>query len=232
MIEYHFAFDDGSEATFQVDLDRGHPPEVAGLPDWTELSYQQCPRCPLGPGYRRCPPAVDAAQIFERFSPLFSFHRAVVTVRTEDREYRRDCDHQMALQSLIGLVMATSACPILGELRAMAWNHLPFATPKETLYRTVANHLLKQYFKRRRGEPSDTDALESLHQLYADLQEVNGAFVKRIQAAAKQDANLNALVLLFTVSALVQHSLDDGLSDLAALYEPPLQATGAASDED
>ena len=62
-----------------------------------------------------------------------------------------------------------------------------------------------------------------LRELYASLQLVNECFSKRIRAAAKRDASMNALVNLFAVSVEVSLSLDEGLQDLARLYDRPAQ---------
>lgn len=221
MIEYEFAFEDGSVETWQIDLDRAQrEDDTAALPEWTKLEYHQCENCPLKPeDTARCPAAVDSLQILDRFKDVFSYETATVTVRTPERSFMKHTDLQTALQSLIGLIMATSGCPILRQLKAMAHHHLPFSSTSETLYRTVSNHLLKSYLARRQGAPLEgDDEIQSLLALYTELLTVNGAFVKRITKAAEKDANLNAVVLLFTISALVQVSLEDGLEDLALLY--------------
>ena len=225
IIEYEFAFEDGTVESWKIDLERKLPvvSEKADLPDWTRLDYHQCENCPLKPDdVEHCPAAVDAIDILERFQSVFSYETATITVRTIERDFIKQTDLQTALQSIIGLIMATSGCPILRQLKAMAHHHLPFSSPNETLYRTVSNHLLKLYLKRRRrGDDDDSrgeDEMESLLALYTELQTVNGAFVKRITKAAEKDANLNAIVLLFTISALVHASLEEGLEDLDALY--------------
>ncbi len=194
-------------------------------PAWTKLHFHQCQMCPLkGGDDAHCPPAVDCAAIVQAFESTSSIQLADVVVETPEREVRKRTDMQTAIGSLLGLVMATSGCPILGRFRGLAEFHLPFATPQETLFRAVGSHLLEQYFAHRRGESPDMD-LTNLHALYETLQKVNTAFVTRIRGAAKQDANLNALVLWFSVAVLVAHSVEDGLEDLESIFGGELPAT-------
>ena len=188
------------------------------LPEWTRLEVHQCAECPLAVGPdARCPPAVDCAAIVQAFESTSSIELADVVVHTAEREIHKRTDMQSAIGSLMGLVMATSGCPILGRFRGLAEFHLPFATPRETLFRAVGSHLLEQYFAQRRGGAADL-SLDSLRSLYESLQRVNTAFVTRVRRAAKDDANLNALVLWFSVAVLVAHSVEDGLADLEGIF--------------
>jgi len=219
-VEYVLTLESGAEYRFVIDVDR----RLAGgasdhLPPWTALTYNQCENCPLRPEEgAQCPPAVDSLQILDAFRDAISHQRCHARVRTAEREYSKDCDVQTALRSILGLVMATSGCPLLAKLRGMAAYHLPFATVRETVYRTTANHLLKQYFAHRNGGDAKLD-LDGLRELYAELQIVNEAFFHRIRVAASRDASLNALLNLLSVTTLVSNSLDDGLRELEALFE-------------
>jgi hypothetical protein len=215
-IEYTIEFPDGQAHRFVVDLEREPepPPDGATLPAWTELEYHKCPNCPLQPGDREhCPPAVDSLRILGSFQDAISHSTCRARVRTPEREYVKDCDVQTVLRSLLGLVMATSGCPPLSKLRGMATHHLPFATVQETVYRTTANYLLRQFFVHRSGGQADLDLVE-LRSLYRELQVVNESFLKRIRVATRQDASLNALLNLLSVATLVEFSLDEGLREL------------------
>lgn len=219
MIEYELKLDDGSEVHFAVDPRRTLPlVEEARAPEWTRLSYHRCEGCPLDESvHSRCPPAVDASDILERFNSVLSYAQADVTVRAEERTFVRRIDVQTALHSLLGLVMATSGCPILSTLRPLAHHHLPFATKEETVFRAAGAYLLRQYFVAQAGGEPDLK-LEGLKKLYQDLQDVNRAFTERIRAAADKDANLNAVVLLFSLAVLVSYTLDDDLAQIRELY--------------
>jgi len=110
--------------------------------------------------------------------------------------------------------------PILGRLRSQALFHLPFASIEETLYRTVGDYLIKQFFIMRDGGQPDF-ALVGLEALYSELAILNISFFSRIQAASAKDANLNAVVMMSSMSEIVSISLDRRL-------EPP--ACGDAGD--
>jgi hypothetical protein len=215
MIEYQFDIEGGGTFQFQVDVQRQYTQEIdrADHPFWTELEYHQCDNCPLAKGcWKHCPVAVDLRHVFAAFSPLASFRKVAVSVRTPEREYRHYCDLQIGLNSLMGLIMATSACPILAELRPLARFHLPFATREETIFRTVGAYLVKQYFVMKDGGKPDFE-LRGLSQLYEDLVVVNTCFVERIRAASAKDANLNAIIRYDTFSLLILVALKRELTN-------------------
>jgi hypothetical protein len=220
MIEYVFKMSDGREDRFVVEVERGSRalPVLDEGPFWSELGYEMCPSCPLAKtGAKRCPPAVDLTEVLTRFAEILSIETAVVRVIAPERTFEKQTDTQTALQSLLGLIMATSACPVLGRLKPLARMHLPFATVEETIARTAGSFLVAEYFRAKDGGLPDWN-LEGLRGLYMELQDVNMAFAARIRAAAKRDASLNAISLLFSVSVLVSASLEADLAKVRTLY--------------
>jgi uncharacterized protein DUF6901 len=216
VVEYEFTLADGRVHRFTVGGDEVAPTS-SELPPWTKLTFCQCSNCPLSPAESpRCPAAVDVFRIAERFAGELSYQRVHVRVQRGGHVHETDCDVQTGLGSLLGLVMASSGCPILGELRGLARFHLPFADFEETLFRTVGLYLLRQYFVARDGGAPDFQ-LRGLVQLYESLQEVNRAFKKRIEGASPRDASINAVTLLFSLSALVALALEGNLEQLRTL---------------
>jgi hypothetical protein len=216
MVAYEFTLADGRVQRFVVG-DEPERPESTELPAWTKLGFHQCANCPLAvEASPRCPVAVDVFRITDGFADILSHERVHVRVQRDARRWETDCDVQTGLGSLLGLVMASSGCPILGELRALTRFHLPFAEFEETLFRTVGLYLLRQYFVAQDGGEPDF-RLAGLARLYDDLQEVNRSFKRRIEGASPRDANINAVTLLFSVSALVALSLESGLDQLREL---------------
>lgn len=213
IVRYRFAFEDLSETTIAVDLDRkDHNPRAAA--EWTKLESHQCSNCPLSKDeYAHCPVALDVAQIVDTFSGSLSYKRAHVRVEMQARIVEKDCDLQTALAALMGLVMASSECPHFLPMRPMAIHHLPFATRDETTMRAVGYYLVEQYIKQSRGEEADFE-LKGLRETYASLQQVNTDFTERLRAASNADANLNAIVNLFSLAVLVSMSLDNQLDYL------------------
>lgn len=60
-------------------------------------------------------------------------------------KYRKSMQWCLHAWCLMGLMMATSGCPVLQEIGAMASFHIPFCSTRETLDRTVGSYLTKQF---------------------------------------------------------------------------------------
>jgi hypothetical protein len=108
----------------------------------------------------------------------------------------------------MGILMASSGCPILGKLKSMVRFHLPFATIDETEVRTISIYLLSQYVQFKKGlEPDWT--IEKLKKIYADIEIVNKNIASKLSELEKQDANVNSVVILNNFAAAVNIYLDD-----------------------
>lgn len=220
-IIYDFTFEDGLTFHFEVPLqgwsEQTTPPDPA-LPDWTLLTQDRCPNCPLDPAqHRYCPTAVDLHAAAKKFSAIASYRSAQVTVLVGRRTYQSTCDMNTGLRSLFGLYMALGECPVTARLRPMALRHLPFATLEETLGRVVQHYLLKQYYVFKDGGTPDWE-LRGLLGLYDELEEVNRAFLARLKHASERDSNLNAICGFATFGRLYAMALDDLLSADKAVF--------------
>ena len=220
-IVYFFRLGSGEEHRFDVDFRR--PVRSGDLPSWTLLATDRCPNCPL-PEARgaHCPAAADLVPLIERFSTLASIDKIDVRVVTEQCEARKRTDSQTALSALMGLILATSACPILGRLRPLAHTHTPFATPTEMVYRIASMHLVGSYL---RDEPAGLDGLGAL---FADIDTLNHAFARRLKRAVDSDAGINALIMLHARAMLASLSIEQEPDNIRAWFRDPLpeQATG------
>ena len=157
-ITYVFRLESGAEHRFDVDPNR--PVATGDLPDWTLLDTHKCGNCPLAsaPG-ARCPAAADLVPIVAQFSALASIDSVDVRVVRSQYEVHKHTDTQTALSALMGLILATSGCPILSRMRPLAHMHLPFPTETEAVYRVVSMHLLGCYLA---GTPADLGNLTQL----------------------------------------------------------------------
>jgi hypothetical protein len=183
------------------------------LPSWTVLEKNQCACCPLKPeNDYHCPAAVRIHQVLEAFRDSTSVEHVNLTVKTERRTYSQQCDLQSGLNSMLGLQMATSGCPIVGQLRAMATFHMPFSSFGETLYRAVSAHLVKQFYVHKAGGEADW-GLKELQAFYETLEGLNKAFSERIRDIGQNDAISNAIVMFFAASIVVASSIEDGLGE-------------------
>ena len=230
VFRYAFKLSSGAPRQFVVALDPQTleliQPARAAYPDWTRLSHHQCRNCPLvEAGTPRCPSATAFMDVLEAFGSATSTDEVEVEVDTAERRYVKRCPLQEGLASLIGLVMATSGCPVTAKLRAMARGHLPFSTLDETQYRVLSMYLLAQYFVARQGGSPDWD-LKRLIEVYESVATVNGDFFKRVQPLVAEDASLNAIVRLDAFAGAIafnidQHMLDEVQQFFQAYLGPP-----------
>ena len=221
-VVYEFLFLEGKAKSFEVELDRQEPESVGVPPEWTELSHCQCSNCPLDRGtHRTCPVAMDMAPVVAEFSQENAFQKVTVRVTTEGRIYEKLTGLEEGLRSLLGLIMATSRCPILAELRPMAVHHMPFATAEEFILRTVSLYLLEQYFAQRNHRTPDWE-LKGLVKRNQQLQLVNQALWQRIHAVCEGDSNLKALLSFFSMASSVSFSLESQLQKIRHRLEEGL----------
>lgn len=221
-IQYYFTFDDGLELKFSVDLDRIHDPKriPADAPGWTQLGNNQCSNCPLDKkAHTHCPAALDLDKMARDFQKLPANTKANVRVVTPEREYVKRVGLEEGVRALMGLIMATSACPVFGELKANARMHLPFASKEEFILRSASMYLMRQYFVAREGGTPDWE-LKGLVKTNEQLQLVNHAFWQRTVGAFQNDSNSKALLSFFTMSSSVSSSLDAQLGKIKPMFFP------------
>ena len=230
-IQYYFTFDDGLELKFSVDLDRQYDPRKipTDAPEWTKLGNNQCSNCPLDKKqHSHCPAALDLDKMARDFQKLPAHTKANVRVVTPEREYVKRVGLEEGVRALMGLIMATSACPVFGALKANARMHLPFASPQEFILRSASMYLMRQYFVAREGGTPDWE-LKGLVKTNEQLQLVNHAFWQRTVGAFQNDSNSKALLSFFTMSSSVSSSLDAQLGKVKPMFFPQDAETAAAS---
>lgn len=221
-IVYDFAFPDGGAKSYTVELDRASlsflPSSPEQPPAWARLENHQCGHCPLKPAeHPYCPVATNLSALVEFFKDKASVSEATVTVTTEERTYVKQLPLQRGIFGVFGLVMATSSCPYMDFLKPMARFHLPFSTAEETIVRSVSMYLLHQYFVAKRGEQPDL-GLEQLETHYENIQKVNDGILERIKGVVKNDADLNALIILQGFADLLTMAISKDLSKIEPLF--------------
>lgn len=217
-IEYRITLDDNHQFSYRIELNREYDSAQAQqAPAWTRLGHQQCSNCPLSrEQFSHCPAAVDLHRVIEDFHGLPAFKKASVWVRTPEREYAKQVGLEEGLRALLGVIMATSACPVLARLKPMAHNHLPFASNQEFILRAVSLYLARQYFNMREGRWADWE-LKGLVRLFQQLQLVNQAFWQRIYDTCEGDSNLKAFLSFFSMSSSMTVSLETQLQKIRPL---------------
>lgn len=222
--KYTFTLPEGGKKEFNIALDRATlgltGMDASAAPAWTALSNRKCASCPLKEAESpRCPAAVALAGAVEVFKSAISYEKVHVVVETEQRDYEKDVPLQKGLSGLVGLLMASSGCPILKRLRPLIRYHLPFANLHETQFRILSMYLLGQYLLSRRGKTPDW-GLKGLAQLYQEISEVNQSFMSRLLTVVKGDAGPNAMVILSAFTDAITFTIDGKmLGELEAIYD-------------
>lgn len=215
-IQYKFKLEQDLVLQYAIDIERKEDlaKDLSEEPGWTRLEHCRCSNCPLSDAENtHCPVALDLRQVVDDFKDLPAMTKSTVTVLSAEREYTKLVGLEEGLRALMGLIMASSNCPILSHLKPMARNHLPFTTMDEFILRSVSSYLTAQYFVFREGGIPDWE-LKGLIATNKELQLVNQAFWQRIHSACGKDSNLKALLSFFTMSYSVSYSLESQLQKL------------------
>jgi len=211
---YRFTFPDKPPKDFVVNLEYDTlalvREERVSYPDWTRLRYHQCANCPLQEAeHERCPVAANLVDLVEFFGDLVSYEETDVMVEAENRQYTRYAPLQKTVASLLGLIMATSGCPILDQLRPMVETHLPFMSAEESTYRMISSFFLGRHFARRAGQPADPERdVDDLLFSIELISEVHRDFCARLRSIGISDATLNALLVLSSLSSLTSLAIE------------------------
>jgi len=239
-IEFHYLFEKPrdekhpGEATeekykFHVSLDPKtlsylppkDPSQHSSPPSWAQLGNHQCQDCPLNAEKSpHCPIARNLAHLIEAFAGKRSYSKMNLLVRTQERSYLRKGALQEGLFSIFGIIMATSDCPEMNFLKPMAKFHLPFATPEETVLRSVSFFLLGQFFQGQKGSFD----LAPLEENYRRVERVNEGILNRIHGLIedqnqKGDADQNALVILNAFAQILSIEINRKMSSLEPLFK-------------
>ena len=226
VIKYVFKYEEAEDLVIPIKLDKKtlelvteDTPEVEK--DWTKLDFNQCECCPLKTeNHSHCPAAKGLSMFIERFADNLSHVTTKVAVVTPERTYYKETSLQNGIYSIMGLVTATSGCPIFHPLKPMARFHLPFSTVEETLTRALSFHLIRQYFEAQKQENIDPLSLDDLNETYKNIDEVNKGLLTRIRAVSKKDANQNALIVLDAFKTMLSGAIDDDFEDLTEYVFP------------
>jgi hypothetical protein len=81
----------------------------------------------------------------------------------------------------------------------------------------AAMYLVAQHFTARAGGEADL-ALENLERVYRGMHAVNRGMAQRLRAASRQDAIVNAIVLLDVYSSLVPAAIHDILDEIKPAF--------------
>lgn len=217
-ITYSYTFEDQRQINFPLVLKKNSLSLLntpAGEPPfWADLKFNRCSVCSLDPvSVQHCPIAVNLAPVVEAFKDFYAYENVQVVAVTRERSYSKTATIQEGLSALLGIIMVTSGCPVMVRLKPMVRFHLPFAALEESTYRMLSMYLMAQLYRHRKGLAPDLD-LNGLDAIYQDVGEVNESFAKRLVAAAKKDANVNAMVNLDCLAKMVPFTVEELLEEM------------------
>lgn len=218
---YTFVFADQRRITFTVAVDAvsqktSSCPLVP--PAWALLGYHQCPPCPLhGPEHPYCPVALAVADLVTTFKDTASYVRCTVSCVSPERTVIKETTVQVGLSSILGLLMATSGCPIMDYFKPLARFHLPFASVEEAIFRAVSVYMLRLYYRQDRQQ-GDAFRLDDIKEHYGLVKQVNKGLLQRIRSITDRDADNNAIITLTSLSQILEMEIDANLECLQYLF--------------
>jgi hypothetical protein len=223
-IQYCFKLAKDKKEIFQVLLDAENLELIhtttGDPPQWTELTFHQCPICPFSINDKTsCPLALNLFDIVKCCNTIISYDEIFVEVTTKERYISQITTAQRGLSSLIGLVIATSGCPHTVFFKPMARFHLPLASKEETIYRATSMYLLAQYFIKKNGGKPDFQ-LHGLKKIYKNIQQVNKSIIERLKIATKTDSSINAMIILDAFAKTIPSAIEESLKEIRYLYTP------------
>lgn len=223
--EYTFLFPTNQKKEYKIEIDKQTKKIINNKQDiqdtyWTELSFHQCENCPLDKAQvKKCPIAVNLQSLIESFQDHISFEDVEIEVKSPQRIYKKTTNLQFGLQSLFGLLMASSGCPNAVFLSPMVLFHLPFADVEETLLRSSSFYLLHQFLNKLHDREFDF-SLDGLKDHYKEIEKVNKGIIQRIRAVAdKGDATQNAIVILDTFAQMMSMQFSYNFSTLEYIFQ-------------
>ncbi len=222
VFNYEFKLNTGETKKFDVSIEQDNLEIVSRqrklIPEWTKLKFFQCECCSLDSGkIPYCPVSLNISDIIDEFKGCYSTDRCTVSCQTLDRTTYKETDMQTGLFSILGIIMATSGCPMLNLFKPMARFHLPFSNFDEIIIRTTSFYLLRQYFEYKRGNIQNMD-MKGLDSHYAAIQQVNKGILARIDAVTINDADKNAIIILHSLAVIFSMNYEDTLHSLERFF--------------
>ncbi len=226
-IRYDFKFSDGSTRKFDTLLDKDTLSLISqpglDLPEWVGLEYKQCANCTLDRTlHPNCPVAVNLSGLAQEFNDITADDKVQVTVTVKERIYAKVTTMREGLSPLLGIIMTTSGCPTMEPLKPMVRFHLPFASLEETVFRMTSLFLVAQLIRDQAGKKPEW-RLDGLYEIYEEVKKVNKDFSQRMIAAARRDANVDALVNLNVFAVMFPLVADKMLKEITPYFSAYLK---------
>jgi hypothetical protein len=184
-------------------------------PEWARLEHKQCDNCTLSPTTSPyCPVALSLVSLSDITHGLTSFEQTETHVNTAEREYLHNGDLQKGVSPLVGLLMASSGCPVFEVFKPMARFHAPFSSKEETYYRLFGTVLISNYYKNYvvNFDPG------VLGDIYENVSVVNARLVQRFTDVTGGDSLLNSIVILDHLALRYVVDIEEVFSELRSYF--------------
>lgn len=182
---YEINFENGNRYRREMVIDRidGKLIEEESIPDelkeFALLDFCKCEHCPYSSNdFKYCPVFQNIANVISEFKNNDPHEIIEAKVFIENKTVVMKGELQVALTSLIGLLMASSECEYFDFLKPMVKTHQPFSSYEETLIRVVSLYFLDRFL---RGHTLDWD-IKELKKEYQSLEKVNAGILARIKS--------------------------------------------------
>ncbi len=186
--------------------------------EWAQLNNFACPNCPLDKtAHKYCPVAQNLYRVIKEFGSFNSYEIVDVEVETVSRKFQKQTALQSGISSLIGILMPSSGCPIMGKLKPMLYTHLPFASLDETQTRVFSLYLLSQYIRFKKGFEPDWE-MTNLIDIYDQISILNKNVSRQIVHLEEKDAGINGLIILNNFAEYVTFTINEKLVDEIEFY--------------
>lgn len=225
--EYEFKLEGGDDFHFSLEFDDTSfefipAVQKEALPEWTALAFNKCEHCPLSNDtHPNCPLAVNIATVSELFKDKISIEECNVVCQTNTRTYSKHVALQTGLHSILGIIMATSGCPNMSSLTPMARFHLPFASPEETMVRSLGFFLLSQFMAQQKQHIPTKEIkidFDVYKRQFEAIRKVNKGILARIKSFSTQDASQNAIVILDGFADLLTMEIEDNFELISPFF--------------
>jgi len=218
---YTFIFTDKGQFSFSVTdepIMQGCQTSPDYHPDWTLLACHQCAPCTLQASAKAtCPIACRIAGLVTAFKDITSSTPCTVSCHSDQRTVSKETVVQEGLASILGLLMATSGCPVMDFFRPLARFHLPFASVEESIFRIAATYMLQQFYRQESASKNNC-SLDEIKDHYARVKQVNTGILKRIRGITAQDADKNGLVTLASLGQILEFESAGKFESLQYLF--------------
>ncbi len=223
VIKYGFKLPDETREDYVLTIDGNTleliRTETSQPPEWAKLEFCKCSNCTLDSSeHPYCPLMINLTEIVKGFDRILSHDEVVLKVVTAERYVAQKTTAQRGLSSLMGLIIAASACPHTVFFKPMARFHLPLANEDETMYRAAATYLLAEYFRQKKDSSKNSFDITGLGRIYKDMQIINSAIADRLRSASTADSSVNAIVLLDMFAKAVPYFVEESMEEIEYLF--------------